>query len=331
MRPHIVSIANGGGGQLTDAPELTDGRNSLPGVLILADPRCRLPYYTYLLQGFEDLGHTVRFRRLDGPVGGGMALLIGTSRIWVDTDDMAGFDEAAYDWADVFGKVNCLEDDVSARSKLCLLGPLFGLRLWTLPVGYLRTVPLAFGGRGLRNAIADVRFQGITRLPLSAYRPAPSNERFVFHGSRAWSGKHDGTNSEREIFVRAVEESGLPHEAWFAEDRISLADYLDKTRRSLVVFNAPAVHGCLGWKLGEYLALSKAIISTDLRRALPVPLRHETEIHYVAAEMGSMAEAVELIDSDVEYRRHLEHNARRWFDENLTPRMVTSRLLERAV
>ena len=46
----------------------------------------------------------------------------------------------------------------------------------------------------------------------------------------------------------------------------------ERTARSAVVFNCPAVHGCLGWKLGEYLTLRKAIISTDLGRRLPAPL-----------------------------------------------------------
>jgi hypothetical protein len=99
------------------------------------DPRLRVPYYTAFLEGFRQLGLDVRFRRLDCPGGGGMGFQFGSCRVWVDADDMTGFDADAYDWSDVFGKVNCLPSEVMHRSKLRLLGPSFGLRIWPLPEG----------------------------------------------------------------------------------------------------------------------------------------------------------------------------------------------------
>lgn len=299
-------------------------------MLVLADGRCRLPYATYVLQGLLDLGHRVRFRRLDSPDGDGLALQIGTAKVWVDTNDMAEFDDAAYDWCDVFGKVNCTLEAAQTRSKVCLLGPLFGVRLWNLPAGYLRAPALIAAGRRPRSAIADLRFQGITRIPISRYVAAASQPDYVFHGSRAWSGRHSATNAERMLFVDAVHELGVPAETWFSDERIPLADYLAKTGRSTVAFNSPAVHRCLGWKLGEYLALGKAIISTDLERALPAALEHGVHVHYTCTDRDDIATAIDVINRDHGYRAHLEHGARTWFEDNMAPSVVAARLIERS-
>ena len=54
------------------------------------------------------------------------------------------------------------------------------------------------------------------------------------------------------------------------------------------MLNTPGVSGCLGWKLGEYLALGKAIISTPIQRQLLADLEHGTHIHVVDGSEDSM-------------------------------------------
>jgi glycosyltransferase involved in cell wall biosynthesis len=109
-----------------------------------------------------------------------------------------------------------------------------------------------------------------------------------------------------------------------------LSEYLDRTRRSSLVFSAPSVHACLGWKLGEYLALGKAIVSTELGRALPAPLEHGVHVHYVRSEVDDMTEAIEEINRNSGYRRTLERGARRWYEEYMAPSVVAAKLIDRA-
>jgi glycosyltransferase involved in cell wall biosynthesis len=112
-----------------------------------------------------------------------------------------------------------------------------------------------------------------------------------------------------------------------------MQEYLVNIGRSAVAFNNPAVHGCLGWKLGEFLALGKAIISLPLERALPAPLEHGVHLHVVDGSPESLDDALARIRTDHVYRRGLESNARRWYDEHLAPPRVAQRLwtrLERA-
>ncbi|MSO78702.1 MAG: glycosyltransferase family 1 protein [Acidimicrobiia bacterium] len=124
-----------------------------------------------------------------------------------------------------------------------------------------------------------------------------------------------------------MEGLNLRTDVTLVSERIDLATYLERTRRSAVVFNAPAVHQCLGWKLGEFLALGKAIISVPLNRELPEPLVHGEHIHFIDDKVDAMRHAVELLTSDDAYRRRLEVGARRWFDDVISPARVGQRLL----
>jgi glycosyltransferase involved in cell wall biosynthesis len=99
--------------------------------------------------------------------------------------------------------------------------------------------------------------------------------------------------------------------------------------RSVAAFNNPAVHGCLGWKLGEFLALGKAIVSLPIDRLLPSPLEHGVHLHIVDGSPESLDDAIARLRADDAYRRTLETNARRWYDEHLAPQCVAARILTR--
>jgi glycosyltransferase involved in cell wall biosynthesis len=114
-----------------------------------------------------------------------------------------------------------------------------------------------------------------------------------------------------------------------AARRYSISEYIDKLGRAAVAFNNPAVHGCLGWKLGEYLALGKAIISLPLERALPAPLEHGVHLHVVDGSAASIDDALDRLRRDDTYRRTLETNARQWYEQNLAPEQLARRLLRR--
>lgn len=302
------------------------GRNAEMEVVI--DPRFRIPYYTYILEGLIGSGYRVTFRSLDRPLGGGMALLHKGRKVWVDTNDMAEVDRDAYGWADIMGKANCTEPDVARLDRLQPLGPVFGVRYWTLTSGYLAGARLVLRGAPPRSTLAGIRFQGKTRLPLRSYVSNPSNVDldFVYHRSRSWAGKHAGTNDSRERFIEALGLAGIGGETALTDERVPLQSYLERTSKSMLVFNSPAVHDCLGWKLGEYLAMGKAIVSTELNRALPEPLIHGTHIHLVRDDVSDIAEAILQIRSDAAYRAHLEREARAWFERVLAPAAVVHRL-----
>ena len=105
-----------------------------------------------------------------------------------------------------------------------------------------------------------------------------------------------------------------------------LPEYLDRTAASLASFQCPAVHGCLGWKLGEFLALGKAIVAIEINHRLPAPLRHGEEVWSVPDDVDAYREALEHLAGDPVRRRHLETGARAYFERHLTPEATVARL-----
>lgn len=112
------------------------------------------------------------------------------------------------------------------------------------------------------------------------------------------------------------------------ESRLSMDDYIRKTKESVVVFNTPSVCECHGWKLAEYLCMGKAIISTPLTREMPAPLEHGKHVHFVNSP-EEIYDAVVKINSDEHYRKQLEEGAREYYEKWIAPEVVIQRLLEK--
>ena len=179
------------------------------------------------------------------------------------------------------------------------------------------------------------------RLPLSVYtNDIQSEDNYIFFLSTLWYSdqynKNDETvNLSRARFIRACRSiSSLSFEGGMVgeitpsnhdfhdlviQERIPFPVWLEKTKRSALVFNTPAFWGCHGWKLGEYLALGKCIISTPLINDLPHPLEHGINVHFVDNTEQSMVEAIEYILSHPDYRHTLEAGARSYWEEFGTP------------
>jgi hypothetical protein len=105
-------------------------------------------------------------------------------------------------------------------------------------------------------------------------------------------------------------------------------DYVTKIQRSTVVFNTPARLGGHGWKLAEFMALGKAIITLPPERAMPAPLVHGQHVHFLDGSRPAIREAIERLCADPDYRQQLESGARSYYLEHLEPRRVIARILD---
>ena len=117
----------------------------------------------------------------------------------------------------------------------------------------------------------------LNRLPLSAYENSTSSEDdYIFFLSTLWYSNGENKNDEtvnlrRAHFIRACKsiqacrfEGGLLADKSSSKEKFAdvLAEHgepftpwIEKTKRSALVFNTPAFWDCHGWKIGEYLAL----------------------------------------------------------------------------
>lgn len=284
----------------------------------------------------------------------GLAFVVGRGgpRIYLDTDDTGTLDPVALEWCDVYAKVNVDPQlaDTSARARVLPIGPGFGTReRWLTPLAPLSLAAAAGRNRGEKGALALAQrwsWMWRRRSPLSGYHPGGRvDPDYLYLAASVWA-PDDDCNGLRAHFIdlaRAL--PGSRFEGGFAppfradvpldpthgmSGRDPHAVYLERTRRSCLAFNTPAVLDCLGWKLGEYLALGKAILSTPLRRVLPIPLEHGVHAHFVGEDRASIADGIERIRRDACYREDLGRAARSYYENHLAPRRVVERILDAA-
>ena len=100
---------------------------------------------------------------------------------------------------------------------------------------------------------------------------------------------------------------------------LSAKEWVSKTKESAIAFNTPAFWNCHGWKLGEYLAMGKAIVSTALSNNLPAPLEHGKNIHFVECTKEAMKETIDYLIRHPEYRKRLEEGASQYWRTYGTP------------
>lgn len=163
---------------------------------------------------------------------------------------------------------------------------------------------------------------------------------YVFFQSTLWTNNKDNNNDaevnmRRANFIRAIKKQNNIHfeggllankssskgifDDVVTHRHVPMNEWIEKIKKSTIVFNTPAFWNCHGWKLGEYLALGKCIISTKLFNDLPSPLIHGEHIHFVDDTIESMEFAIKYIVEHPEYRLHLENGAREWWNKYGTP------------
>lgn len=329
--------------------------------IVRIDPRFAPEHAAYYLQG---LLHYTSARELplskDGfpdrfeekkPLAAIVRLGQEQRNIFIAADDMPELDTAALEWADVYGKVNLKAELVPPhhRDKVIPVGPSHAQKIWTNSQA-MKIALLAHraGGRLLEipQHYRQYWILQTRRLDETYYAPGQSEDRYIFYNSWLWS-KHADANPPRAEFMRACREidldiefeggfiarrrSDVPgYEDLIADRKYPLEEYLRNIKRSTVVFNNPAAHGCLGWKLGEFFRLGKAIISLPLSRDMPEPVRHGHHIHVVDGSRQSMKEGIARVVEDPPYRRHLERSAREYYLKHLAPEVVIARLVQAA-
>jgi glycosyltransferase involved in cell wall biosynthesis len=283
-----------------------------------------------------------------------LALIVHADRdynVFVCHSDYAHCHERGLEWCDLYAKVNV---DLAAvpdgyRERILPLGPSFGMQIYRPLHAFYRALrSFRPGDANPREHFANYYRQFRYCVPEETYEPCESATDYVFFAGSLWIEEPD-TNLARMLFIKACRrvdrvqfEGGfIPRrnhvgdpvgfETLTVERPYPITDYIARIKRSAVVFNTPAVGRCHGWKLGEFLALGKAIVSTPLTRMLPAPLVHGQHVHYVEPAEDAMKEAVERIVQDTGYRASLERSARAYYEEYLRPAAVVSRIVREAI
>lgn len=281
-----------------------------------------------------------------------LAFQINDLKVLIDATDYPGVDKPALDWCDICGKVNLPNTniDIIGDKKVVPIGPSFGIRFWPIfkafPLGLRNFTCAKLNKKYLRMFMGGYLQQSLFRLQEDEYFPGQVEDDYIFSVNSYWS-KEDGSKEANEFRKRFIEciknQKEIKFEGGFykrsqIEDPVfrnlqvdnpyKISDYLDKVKRSFVVFNTPAVKGCLGWKLGEFLALGKAIITTPINQKMPSNLEDRKHVHIVDGSLSSIESAIQTIRKNPDYRNYLEKNARNYYLDHLRPEKVISSLLK---
>ena len=111
--------------------------------------------------------------------------------------------------------------------------------------------------------------------------------------------------------------------------RVETAEYIVKTKKSLAAFNTPAVAQCHGWKLGEFLAMGMAIISTPISRVLPEELQDQRNILLTDGSEDDIRQKISQLMNDESLGKVLRAESRAYYERNLSPEAVVRSILER--
>ena len=270
-----------------------------------------------------------------------------TKKIIIDSKDTSSVSLPELEWCDVYGKINynLAAIPIEKGQKIIPIGPSFGIKIWnfseSLFFGFTNYLKFNSKITNKREFLANY-YRQYKRLRLENYKCSTKGiKNYVFFMGTIWRNEN-ATNLFRSYFIRACQKNkNIDFEGGFAprndgqnmgfenlltNNRYPFKEYIKKTKKSSIVFNTPAVLSCHGWKLGEFLAMGKAIISTQHINILPSPLIENEHIIYVQKDLKSFEEKVNsLINSDSE-RMLLEKNARKYFESFLSPEKVIEKL-----
>jgi hypothetical protein len=280
-------------------------------------------------------------------------------RVVIDFHDSTKINEAAYEWCDAYAKTNYNKEShpPGQYPKVVVTAPNSGYRIWGfnetrrhLYTNLLRCKLEPLSGR--HRFRKDYMYQH-DRRPIEKYESCAQlqdasshGSPYVFFISTLWRHQNciDVTNPYRKRFMDICRSLPIDFEGGFFGDdpthpqyeafkdliihrKYGLDSYIEKMTLSAFAFNTPAVHGCHGWKLSEYLAMGKAILSTPIMNELPAPLEHGRHVHFAQTD-AEMREGVEKLIHDPAYREHLQEGACDYYRLHASPEAAIRVILE---
>lgn len=259
----------------------------------------------------------------------------------VDPEELLGVDR----WFKVnYSEEICAKLPDRERAKVVPIGPSFGIRglsVVSLP-GVLAAVACLVPARAsFLEQTKGLYRQTRYRRPLDFYERDAREDGPVFFAGSLWR-KEAAINAQRvriigvcrEVFGDRFEGGMAPRrDGWSPYPhtqmprRLEPEVYFAKVSRSPLAFNTRGVLDCFGWKLAEYMAMGKAIISTPWFSKPPAPITHGLHVHLVREDLSDLRDAVDRILGDESYRARLKAGARSYYRDNLEPARVAERCL----
>lgn len=327
---------------------------------IFLNPDINIEYSSYYIQGMYNLFgfNNIYFDcKYFSQVEGSLNLNFVTiddygveTNYSIDYNDNSLIETLSYKWCKTYAKLNFRKSNFfnDYDSKIIIIAPGYAIRIWSFYQIIVHSILNFFITKKqplkiyLKNYVKQFRL-----APLSFYEDCakiPSKINYIFSVNTLWNSdewvQNDNTVNKMRLnfYLAAKSFSAIQSELGFVysqnkntnliyapfilEKPITKLEYILKTKDSVLVFNTPAWDQCHGWKLAEYLALGKAIISTPFYNELPFPLEHGKHIHFVSGSIEEIQQAIHKIIYDKDYREKLQLGARKYYLDYVQPNQV---------
>lgn len=293
----------------------------------------------------------------------GLCLVIKTTigdfkRVFIDFHDLDTVSIKHYEWCDLYAKINVKSSSLENFPKILAIGPSFAVNMLNFSFVFKVWLKLLFIKKkpvSLKTYLRDYMFLVIRRKKYDKYLSATSKDDYIFAISTLWYDPLTAstTNKYRAEFLKIAKsiypnvEGGLfyisndsvnkqfpIYDNYLKEysdhiytKRVSAQEYINKTKMSSIVFNTPSVAGCHGWKLAEYLAMGKAIISTKLNNEMPGDFNGSQMV--LINNIEELRAAIVHLKTDKDARKILEEHASNYFNNELAPEQVIKRIINK--
>lgn len=273
--------------------------------------------------------------------------------------DFADSNQVFYDeflrWADVYAKVNYNSEHIPNvyAHKIVKCGCNYGMAIyshkWMAALVAMRNWYLCH--RRVQFSFTSYLSRYIMSVKRQSQSTQKSTERndYIFFVSTLWKGQ-DKYNQARINFIRACHNlqseglitfegglipdmqqnmEGLDDVLW--QKRIPYDEYTEKLSQSCCVFNTPAYFDCHGWKLAEYIAMGKIILSTTFVNDLPHEMENNTNIIFCDNSIADMQMKIRELIADEQYRTMLKRGVKEYYIEHACPKEVVKNLIENEI
>ena len=311
-------------------------------------------YYLFFLQGLAENGVSFDFAELiDAEMearlkNGGFEkdyLLISIARagrerlIVIGADDKTEIAPELVNIADVYAKTN-VSVQTRDESGIVPLGPTFGLR-------YLNADILKIAARDVLAGDYNKWLLVAKREPLSAYLQQRKNKgrlQNIFYLNYPWK-KHRKLTAFRLSIIQSLQtldrDGLICFEGGFSKRRFGYheglrevsadrlyghSEYLSSLVSTKIVLNTPAVHSCLGWKMGEFLCLGRCMLSFPIPNVMPYDFKHGVHFHQIE-DLGELESTLKSLMNHATYVESIQQQALAYFDMHVRPARVMERLL----
>lgn len=260
-------------------------------------------------------------------------------RVVIDNDDPIGIRKELLDLVDIYFVTNKLLDHPEySHPKIKPLFPHYPVRTSGL---YLKIFGLSWITELGAKAALKQAYTLQRRPAFVDFKTDYSFNPYIFFAGSIWK-KEPWANEMRAEFIKSCKRvQGLEFEGGLlprsdgnnlgfdevlSPRKYSSDEFSEKSSKSLVVFNNPAVLGAISWRVAECMNRGSFLLSLPWKIELPNYPIHGQEIHEIQ-EIDEAEDFLKFLLSNPSYHKKISEGGKAYFERKCRPEIQASQIL----